>query len=89
MTIRSLITVILVLALTEAHASLGRADRRVSDEEARERAIVRALETLIREKVIVPDRDTGKLEVRQDIIEKLEAEGLLERAYAENGSFCI
>lgn len=78
----------LILPAITARASVNHgAD--LNAEDARERQIVRAIETLVRAQAIVVDPQTNRIEIRQDIVERLKAEGKLDEAYASNGSFCM
>lgn len=67
-----------------ANAEPAAANTEVSEADA-----VKALEALAKAGVVVIDEQTRKLKLREDLLEKLKAEGKLNAAYGSAGSFCM
>lgn len=89
--IKNICTVALLVML----GTIGRADEvapptenTVNEQEVSEAQVLQALQLLAKAKVIVTSKDSDKLKLRQDVMDKLKADGKLESIYSSGSSFC-
>lgn len=84
------IAILLLILGGQAHAAEANVDAEpAASAEAQDADAVRALETLAKAKVIVLDEQTHKMKLRQDVLDRLEAEGKLEKTYSAASIFCL